>query len=105
VDVDGHISRRGDGEVRAALYEAASATMKRSKQRSALKAWGTQLAAKRGHKRAVVALARKLAVVMHRMWIDGTTFCVSAADRDGERRTPARRRPWRRRRRCSWRAA
>lgn len=86
VDVDGHISRRGDGEVRTALYEAASAMMTRSKQRSALKAWGTQLAAKRGHKRAVVAVARKLAVVMHRMWIDGTTFRVSAADRDGERR-------------------
>ena len=54
--------------------------MTRSKQRSALRAWGTQLAAKRGHKHAVAAVARKLAVVMHRMWIDGTTFRVSAAD-------------------------
>ncbi len=89
VDVEEHISRRGDGEARTALYEAASAMMTRSKQRSALKAWGTQLAAKRGHKRAVIAVARKLAVVMHRMWIDGTTFRVSAADRDGERRIGA----------------
>jgi transposase len=82
VDVDGHISRRGDGLVRPALYEAASAMTTRSKQPSALKAWGTQLAAKRGHKRAVVADARKLAVVMRRMWIDGTPFRVSAADRE-----------------------
>jgi hypothetical protein len=86
VDVDGQISRRGDGEVRTALHEAASAMMTRSRQRSALKAWGTQLAAKRGHKRAVVAVARKLAVVRHRMWIDGATFGISAADRHGERR-------------------
>jgi transposase len=67
VDVVRHISRRGDGEVRTALYEAASAMMTRSRHRSALKAWGTQLAAKRDHQRAVVAVAPKLAVVMHRM--------------------------------------
>lgn len=82
VDVDGQISRRGDGEVRTALDEAASAMITRSKQRSALKAWGTQLAAKR----AVIAVARKLAVVRHCMWIDGTAFRVSAVARDGERR-------------------
>jgi transposase len=86
VDVDGHISRRVDGDVPTALYGAASVMLTRSKRQSAFKAWGTQLAAKRGHKRAVVAVARKLAVIMHRMWINGTTFRVSATDRDGERR-------------------
>ncbi|MGE3872963.1 MAG: IS110 family transposase [Parvibaculaceae bacterium] len=80
VDIDGHISRRGDGEVRTALYEAASAMLTRSRQHSALKAWGMRLAGKRGHKRAVVAVARKLAVIMHRMWIDGTSFRFTAAE-------------------------
>lgn len=80
VDHDGHISRRGDGEVRTALYEAASAMITRSKKHCTLKAWGMRVAAKRGHKRAVVAVARKLAVIMHRMWIDGSSFRFSAAD-------------------------
>jgi hypothetical protein len=86
VDVDRHISRHSDGEVRIPLKATASAIMAPSKQRTALKAWGTQLAAKRGHKRAVVAVARKLALVMHRIWIAAPTFRVSATDRDGERR-------------------
>lgn len=77
VDNDGHISKAGDGEVRTALYEAASAMMTRSQKQSALKAWGLRVAAKRGHKRAVVAVARKLAVIMHRMWLDGTEFRFS----------------------------
>ena len=80
VDRDGHISRRGDGEVRTALYEAASGMLTRSKQHSTLKAWGMKIATKRGHKRAVVAVARKLAVIMHRMWIDGSRFRFSAAN-------------------------
>lgn len=74
VDRDGHISRRGDGEVRTALYEAASSMLTRSKRHSTLRAWGLRVAQKRGHKRAVVAVARKLAVIMHRMWLDGSTF-------------------------------
>jgi hypothetical protein len=41
---------------------------------------GLRIAAKRGHKRAVVAVARKLAVIMHRMWLDGSEFRLSAAD-------------------------
>jgi transposase len=74
VDKDGHISRCGDGDMRTALYEAASAMLTRSHQWSSLKAWGLRISARRGHKRAVVAVARKLAVVMHRMWVDGTDF-------------------------------
>lgn len=74
VDRDGHISRRGDGEVRTALYEAASSMLTRSKRHSTLRSWGLRVAQKRGHKRAVVAVARKLAVIMHRMWLDGSTF-------------------------------
>jgi hypothetical protein len=66
--------------VRTALYEAASAMMTRSQKQCALKAWGQRLARDRGHKRAVVAVARKLAVLMHRMWLDGSSFRFSAAE-------------------------
>ncbi len=95
IDIDGHISKCGDGEVRTALYEAASAMLVRSKKWCAVKAWGVKIAAKRGHKRAVVAVARKLAVIMHRMWMDGSAFRFSAADEqmgsphDGARTTLA----------------
>ena len=51
----------------------------RSKQWCTVKAWGMRIAAKRGHKHAVVAVARKLAVIMHRMWLDGSEFRFSAA--------------------------
>jgi transposase len=67
VDFEGHISKCGDREVRTALFEAASAMLVRSRQWCALKSWGLKLAATRGHKRAVVAAARKLAMIMHRM--------------------------------------
>jgi transposase len=90
VDHDGHISRRGDGEVRTALYEAANAMMTRSQKHCAVKAWGLRLAAKRGHKRALVAVARKLAVIMHRMWLDGSEFRFAASDQPaGKERNPA----------------
>jgi transposase len=52
----------------------------RSRKWSTLKSWGVRVAAKRGHKRAVGAVARKLAVIMHRMWRDGSEFRFSAAD-------------------------
>ena len=74
IDFDGHISRAGDANVRATLYVAANSMMTRSSQWSPLKAWGMKLAKTRGHKRAVIAVARKLAVILHRMWIDDTRF-------------------------------
>src|SRR5450755_288089 len=72
-------SPNADGEVRTVLYEAASSMPVRSKQRCRAKAWG-RIAATRGHKRAVVAAARKLAVIMHRMWLDGSEFRLAASD-------------------------
>lgn len=74
IDFDGHISRAGDANVRSTLYVAANSMMTRSSQWSPLKAWGMKLAKTRGHKRAVIAVARKLAVILHRMWIDDTQF-------------------------------
>jgi len=73
-DNPGHISRAGDADVRSALYVAAHSLLTRNEQWSALKAWGTRLAKMRGHRRAVIAVARKLAVILHRMWSDGTAF-------------------------------
>ena len=73
VDWDGRISRCGDEMMRTMLYEAAQAMM-RSKKWSWLKAWAVQIARRRGMKKAIVALARRLAVIMHRIWVDGTEF-------------------------------
>ena len=73
-DVIGGISRVGDAMVRTALYEAANVLLSRVTRFSALKRWGLQVAKRRGLKRAKVAVARKLAVILHRMWLDGTAF-------------------------------
>ncbi len=74
LDLDGHISKCGDAGVRSTLYVAANAMMTRSSRWSPLKAWGMRLAKTRGHRRAVIAVARKLAVILHRMWIDDAQF-------------------------------
>ncbi len=66
VDNSGHISRAGDPDVRCVLYTAANAMLTRSAKWSSLKAWGMQIAKTRGHRRAVIAVARKLAVILHR---------------------------------------
>ena len=60
--------------VRTALYEAASVMLTRTVRMSPLKSWGLAVAKRRGTKKARVALARKLGVILHRMWVDGTTF-------------------------------
>jgi transposase len=73
-DVTGGISRVGDEMVRTVLYEAANVLLSRVTRFSALKRWGLEVAKRRGLKRAKVAVARKLAVILHRMWIDGSTF-------------------------------
>jgi transposase len=73
VDRSGKISRCGDEMMRVMLYEAAQ-SMLRSKKWSWLKAWAMQVARRCGMKKAIVALARRLAVIMHRIWVDGTVF-------------------------------
>jgi len=80
IDRSGHISKCGDEMVRTALYEAATTLLCRVARWSALKAWAVRIAKARGLKRARVALARKMAVVLHRMWQDGTEFRWSKAE-------------------------
>jgi transposase len=77
-DVTGRISKIGDAGVRSVLYEAAHIILVRPVKGSTLKSWAARLAARAGMRKAKVALARKLAVVLHRMLADGRPF---AADR------------------------
>ncbi len=73
-DIQGKVSRCGDELARTALYEAAHTLLVRSKKWSSLRAWGMNIAKRRGMARARVAVARKLAVILHRMWADATEF-------------------------------
>jgi transposase len=73
-DYNGKISRCGDRLLRTDLYEAACMILNRVSRWSALKAWGTRLAKRIGHKKATVAVARKLAGILHRLWRDGAAF-------------------------------
>lgn len=73
-DRRGRITRSGDAFTRSALYTAAHVMLTRSTQWTALKAWGVKIAKRSSLKKARVAVARKLAVVMHRMWRDETPF-------------------------------
>jgi transposase len=79
VDYSGRISRQGDVHLRTCLYEAANTVLTRSRADSALKRWGLGLKARLGHRRAVVAVARKLAVVLHAMWSKEEPFETDAA--------------------------
>src|SRR5262244_485002 len=73
-DRTGAISRCGDEMMRVMLYEAAQSMLVRSTKWSWLKAWAMKIARHRGMKKAIVALARRLAVIMHRIWVDSTAF-------------------------------
>jgi transposase len=70
----GSISKCGDAMMRTVLFEAAQTMLTRTIKWSWLKAWGMKIARHRGMKRAIVAVARRMAVIMHRMWVDGTEF-------------------------------
>ena len=70
----GGISKVGDAMARTALFEAAQSMLTRTARFSTLKQWALDVSRRRGMRRAKVALARKLATVLHRMWVDGTDF-------------------------------
>ncbi len=76
----GRISKCGDKMLRSYLYEAANVLLTRVAKWSALKAWGIRLAKRSGLRKAKVAVARKLAVILHRMWIDGSDFNWSSKE-------------------------
>lgn len=74
IDYGGHISRRGDSHLRGLLYEAATVLLVRSRSECDLRKWGLELRERLGFKRAAVAVARKLAVIMHTMLVTGEPF-------------------------------
>ena len=86
-DRNGHITRCGDRMVRALLCEAATVLLTRVQRWSWLKRWGVQVAQRRGARRAQVALARRLAVILHRIWVDGTEFCARREEIGGVARS------------------
>jgi transposase len=73
-DSNGKISRWGDRLLRSYLFEAATVLLYRTKKWCSLKAWGMKLAKRVGMKKAKVAVARKIAVILHCIWVDGTSF-------------------------------
>jgi transposase len=73
-DYNGRISKWGDRLLRTYLFEAASVLLHRTQRWCSLKAWGTRLMKRVGAKKAKVAVARKIAVILHCIWTDGTTF-------------------------------
>jgi transposase len=81
IDYGGRISRRGDRMLRTVLYEAANSLLccVKSGLGQHLKDWATALKKRTSHKKAVVALARKLSVIMHAIWKDGTEFEMKEA--------------------------
>jgi transposase len=80
IDWTGRISKYGDKMLRTYLYEAANVLLTRVAKWSALKAWGVRLAKRSGLRKAKVAVARKLAVILHRMWIEGSEFRWSSKE-------------------------
>ena len=76
---NGHVSKRGNRMTRTHLYEAANVILTRGIKFSSLKAWGLRLARTGGFKKAKVAVARKLAVILHAMWKSNAPFRWSAA--------------------------
>ena len=80
IDWTGRISKCGDKMLQSYLYEAANVLLTRVAKWSTLKAWGIRLAKRSGLRKAKVAVARKLAVILHRMWIDGTEFNWSSKE-------------------------
>ena len=80
VDWTGRISKCGDRMLRTYLFEAAGVLLTRVPRWCALKAWGHRLWKRIGFKKAKIAVARKLAVILHRMWRDGTDFIWSTKE-------------------------
>lgn len=70
----GRITRAGDKTLRSLLFMAAQIHLNGTSDPSELREWGLRIAERRGKKRAIIAVARRMAVILHRMWSDGTPF-------------------------------
>ena len=72
IDLSSRCRTAGDQDDATMLYEAAQVMLTRTNKWWWLEAWAMQIARRRGMKKAIVALARRLAVILHRIWVDGT---------------------------------
>jgi transposase len=88
IDYEGRITKQGDVNAREALCEAAASLLLRVRRWSALRAWGLRIAKRSSMLCAIVAVARKLADVLHRMWIDGGDFKVGFGAKVTQRLKP-----------------
>ena len=88
IDYEGWITKQGDVSVREALCEAASSLLLRVRKWSALRAWGLRIAKRSSMLCAIVAVARKFAGILHRMWIDGSDFKVGFGAKVTQRLKP-----------------
>jgi transposase len=88
IDYEGRITKQGDVNAREALCEAAASLLLRVRKWSALRAWGLRIAKRSSMLCAIVAVARKLADVLHRMWIDGGDFKVGFGAKVTQRLKP-----------------
>ena len=84
IDWTGRISKCGDRMLRSYLFEAAGVLLTRVEKWSVLKAWGMRVAKRSGFSKAKVAVARKFAVILHRMWVDGTEFKWTSKEAIGQ---------------------
>jgi len=74
IDYNGRITKCGDDIARSHLYIAAQILLNRVKKPCSLKLWGMRIAKRSSPQKAYVAVARKLAVIMHRLWVDGIYY-------------------------------
>jgi transposase len=78
LEVHGHITKEGDGMLQSYLVEAAHVLLTRKRESCRLKKWGLKLAKKKGHGKARVAVARKIAALLHHLWMTGETYRAAA---------------------------
>jgi transposase len=82
IDRSGRLSKCGDRMTRSLLYEAAQVALTRAKEPTPLTQWALELSRRVGPKKAKVALARRIAVTLHRMWVDESDFDATRACAD-----------------------
>lgn len=78
IDRQGRISKHGDKDVRRCLFEAAHILLSKYRGKTPIKTWGLKLKKSKGHQKATIAVARRLAMAMYAMWRDGTEFELDA---------------------------
>lgn len=83
IDRSGHVSKSGDKLMRFLLVEAATSMLLVSKKWCSLKAWAVKIARRSGTGKAIVALARRIAIVMHQMWLTGEPFQYGGGEQNG----------------------